>query len=182
MIENVSRRHPIKIGMLPVLTLVVALCLFMLAVLVLSTTNAASAIAERQALATQEAYAVESAAQRFVGEVDAALAQASSSGVTGAAAGARALSGSLGDIASSVANASESMTVTARVQDSQVDATFESASGRRLDIALEVTDDLGYRIDSWKLTTVQADEGPGETLWSGQHSSTGADDISGGNE
>ena len=63
----------VRIGPISLFTLIIILCLAVLAVLSVTTARAELSITERQAATTTETYELESAAQRFVAEVDRAL-------------------------------------------------------------------------------------------------------------
>ena len=99
----VARPHgSVRIGPISLFTLIIILCLAVLAVLSLTTARAELSITERQAQTTTETYALETAGQEFVAAVDAALAEGRSSaldevlstyGVTEAAADAEATAG-----------------------------------------------------------------------------------------
>lgn len=96
----VAKPHgSVRIGPISLFTLIIILCLAVLAVLSLTTARAELSITERQAQTTTETYALETAGQEFVAAVDAALAEGRSSaldevlstyGVTEAAADAEA--------------------------------------------------------------------------------------------
>ncbi|MCI9208785.1 MAG: S4A5 electrogenic sodium bicarbonate cotransporter 4 [Adlercreutzia caecimuris] len=92
----------VRIGPISLFTLIIILCLAVLAVLSLTTARAELSITERQAQTTTETYVLETAGQEFVAAVDAALAEGGSSaldevlstyGVTEAAADAEAVAG-----------------------------------------------------------------------------------------
>ena len=97
----VAKPHgSVRIGPISLFTLIIILCLAVLAVLSLTTARAELSITERQAQTTTETYALETAGQEFVAAVDAALAEGGSSaldevlstyGVTEAAADAEAV-------------------------------------------------------------------------------------------
>lgn len=99
----VAKPHgSVRIGPISLFTLIIILCLAVLAVLSLTTARAELSITERQAQTTTETYALETAGQEFVAAVDAALAEGGSSaldevlstyGVTEAAADAEAVAG-----------------------------------------------------------------------------------------
>lgn len=65
----------VRIGPISLFTLIIILCLSVLAVLSVTTARAELSITERQAATTSETYGLETAAQTFVAEVDGALAQ-----------------------------------------------------------------------------------------------------------
>ena len=99
----VAKPHgSVRIGPISLFTLIIILCLAVLAVLSLTTARAELSITERQAQTTTETYVLETAGQEFVAAVDAALAEGGSSaldevlstyGVTEAAADAEAVAG-----------------------------------------------------------------------------------------
>lgn len=100
---SVAKPHgSVRIGPISLFTLIIILCLAVLAVLSLTTARAELSITERQAQTTTETYVLETAGQEFVAAVDAALAEGRSSaldevlstyGVTEAAADAEAVAG-----------------------------------------------------------------------------------------
>lgn len=65
----------VRIGPISLFTLVIILCLAVLAVLSVTTARAELSVTERQAATTTETYGLETAGQTFVAEVDGALAQ-----------------------------------------------------------------------------------------------------------
>lgn len=76
----VAKPHgSVRIGPISLFTLIIILCLAVLAVLSLTTARAELSITERQAQTTTETYALETAGQEFVAAVDAALAEGRSS-------------------------------------------------------------------------------------------------------
>lgn len=76
----VAKPHgSVRIGPISLFTLIIILCLAVLAVLSLTTARAELSITERQAQTTTETYALETAGQEFVAAVDAALAEGGSS-------------------------------------------------------------------------------------------------------
>ena len=66
----VSREENVRIGPVSVFTLIIIICLAVLAVLTISTANASLVLSQRQAVAAQELYLDETAAQAFIAEVD----------------------------------------------------------------------------------------------------------------
>lgn len=111
----VAKPHgSVRIGPISLFTLIIILCLAVLAVLSLTTARAELSITERQAQTTTETYALETAGQEFVAAVDAVLAEGGSSaldevlstyGVTEVAVDAEAPAGAEGADASEAAPA-----------------------------------------------------------------------------
>lgn len=186
----------VRIGPISLFTLIIILCLAVLAVLSVTTARAELSITERQAATTTETYQLETAAQQFVAEVDAALAEGSSSalnevlssyGVTAAASDAATatdaseaapagetiedenVSGATagGSVSVIECPAEDPITVTGSFDGSLIAVTLSKESGRTLDVALRVNDDGTYRIEQWKMTTQWTDDGTGENLWLG---------------
>lgn len=152
--------HDVRIGPMSVFTLIVVICLAVLAVLAFSTANATFTIAQRQAQATTELYLDETAAQQFV----AGLADELASGSGGA--------GTMQSSLSKLSEAAEDSTggqvaVTANMDGNQVRAEFSCDNGRTLAIVVTIRDDGTYRIDKWKMTAVQNEEEPAGKLWTG---------------
>lgn len=190
----VAKPHgSVRIGPISLFTLIIILCLAVLAVLSLTTARAELSITERQAQTTTETYALETAGQEFVAAVDAALAEGRSSaldevlstyGVTEAAADAseaapaagetiedESVSGATADEGGSLmvieCPAGDPVTVTGSFDGSLITATFSLESGRTLAVALRINDNDTYRIEQWKMTTQWTDDGTGENLWLG---------------
>ena len=120
--------------------------------LAVTTAQATYAAAEKQATFTQDTYANEDAAQRFLAAVDAALADVRASG---------------GGLDAALAAVERALPANAELDGSVVRATFTADSGRTLDVELTVTANATYEIASWKATTQWTNDGPGQTLWSG---------------
>ena len=131
----------VRIGPISLFTLIIVLCLAVLTVLSV-TTSLAELSTERQAATTTETYQLESVAQQFVADIDAALAE-----------------GTLEDV---LQRYSDSV-----VRDGElISATFSMESGRTLAIVLRIQNDT-YTIEQWKVTTEWTDDGTGENLWLG---------------
>lgn len=74
----------VRMGPISIFTLIVVLCLAVMAVLSVTTSQATYVLAQRQAHATVALYANETAAQEFVAQLDETLSQARSQGQGGA--------------------------------------------------------------------------------------------------
>ena len=81
-----SQVENVRMGPLALFTLVVVLCLSVLAVLSVSTANATLALSERRATATRQLYLDEQAAQTFVASLEASLADGMDTAAARAAA------------------------------------------------------------------------------------------------
>ncbi len=162
-----GRADNVRIGPLSIFTLIVVLCLAVLAVLSFSTAHASMVLAERQATATSELYLDEVAAQEFVSGVDAKLAAVRAGGGGGAEA-VQAVSGALIELRNAAQSAaSGEVEVTAAMGDDTVTARFECQNGRTLTIAITILPDARYRIDTWKMSAVQNEAQPEGSLWTG---------------
>lgn len=162
-----GRADNVRIGPISLFTLIIVLCMAVLAVLSFSTAHASMVMAERQATATTELYLDEVAAQDFVAGLDGQLAAVRASGGNGAA-GAKRVSDALIDLrdAAQAATAGQ-VEVTAGIADTDVTARFECQNGRTLYLAITILPDATYRIDTWKMSAVQNEAQPEGSLWTG---------------
>ncbi|MCI8468909.1 MAG: hypothetical protein HFJ75_05415 [Eggerthellaceae bacterium] len=71
----------VRMGPISLFTLIITLCLAVMAVLAVTTAQASYSLTQRQAAAATEVYAVETAAQQFVGGLDAELTAARAANV-----------------------------------------------------------------------------------------------------
>ncbi|MEG2024523.1 MAG: S4A5 electrogenic sodium bicarbonate cotransporter 4 [Gordonibacter sp.] len=146
------RRGSVRIGPISLFTLIITLCLAVMAVLSVTTAQATYVAAERQALFTSDTYANERAAQEFTAKVDAALASVRAAG--GGQAEARAA-------------VERILPAGAKLDETTVRAEFTAESGRTLNVELIIEANATYRITAWKATTLWTDDSAGKTLWSG---------------
>ena len=162
-----GRADNVRIGPISLFTLIIVLCMAVLAVLSFSTAHASMVMAERQATATTELYLDEVAAQEFVAGLDGQLAAVRAAGGNGAA-GAKRVSDVLIDLrdAAQAATAGQ-VEVTAGIADTDVTARFECQNGRTLYLAITILPDATYRIDTWKMSAVQNEAQPEGSLWTG---------------
>ena len=147
-----STNGSVRIGPISLFTLVIILCLAVMAVLSATTAQATYSAAEKQALFTNDTYQNEQAAQSAVAVIDAALEDVRASG------------GGLDEALDAV---DEALPADAQRDGSRVLMTFASSSGRTLDVELTITANATYEISQWKATTQWTNDGPGATLWSG---------------
>ena len=160
--------HDVRIGPLSVFTLIVVICMAVLAVLAFSTANASLTMTQRQAEATTEMYLDESAAQQFVAGIDDALAPVREADGTGSE-GVNAVRGALVSLRDAAQDASGGrVTAVASVVDNEVRAEFACKNGRTLSIVVTIRDDATFRIDKWKMTAVQNEAEPAGKLWTGE--------------
>lgn len=147
-----SSNSSVRIGPISLFTLVIILCLAVMAVLSATTAQATYSAAEKQALFTDDTYANEIAAQSAVAAIDAALAPVRSAG---------------GGLDAALAAVDKALPAGAQRDGSTVRMTFTASSGRTLDVELTITANAKYEISQWKATTQWTNEGPGTTLWTG---------------
>ena len=147
-----STNGSVRIGPISLFTLVIILCLAVMAVLSATTAQATYSAAEKQALFTNDTYQNEQAAQSAVAVIDAALEDVRASG---------------GGLDEALAAVDEVLPAEAQRDGSRVLMTFASSSGRTLDVELTITANATYEISQWKATTQWTNDGPGATLWSG---------------
>lgn len=193
-----ARPHgSVRIGPISLFTLIIILCLAVLAVLSITTARAELSITERQAATTTETYQLEVQGQEFVAAVDGALASGGETAleavlaeygiaVTAAPAGDAAAAGAvpageaIEDETSSGGTASAAgttisdddggagaITVSGAFDGELISATFAMDSGRTLAVVLRVSNNDTYTIEQWKTTTQWTDDGAGENLWLG---------------
>ena len=156
----VSREENVRIGPVSVFTLIIIICLAVLAVLTISTANA-----QRQAVAAQELYLDETAAQTFLAEIDDRLAPLREGGNADAMSLLEADLVPMRNAAQDAAGGQ--VEVVTNVSGQQVRAEFSCANGRTLKIAVTVLPDGTYRIDKWKMTAVVNEEQPMGNLYTG---------------
>lgn len=162
-----SYGNDVRIGPISVFTLIIVICLAVLAVLAFTSANATLVTTQRQATATSELYLDEAAAQQFVAGIDDELSAARTSGATGANA-AQAVQGTLPALAEAARTSSNGqVAVSASMDGNSVHAEFSCANGRVLTIVVTIRDDATFRIDKWKMTAVQNEEEPAGRLWTG---------------
>ncbi len=173
----------VRIGPISLFTLIIILCLAVLAVLSVTTARAELSITERQAATTTETYELESAAQRFVAEVDRALGAGDAAlaavladyGIVAGSDATPAAGETIEDdtmVAGGDASAGTTLDDTAISVEGTFDgtllsATFSLESGRTLAAVLRINDNGTYTIEQWKTTTQWTDDGTGANLWLG---------------
>lgn len=146
----------VRMGPISLFALVVALCLAVMAVLAVTTARASSSLAERQAAFTADDYANEAVAQELLARVR---------GVAGEG-GAGAVEARMDDLLA-VFSGEDGLAVTASINEGQLSAYVESASGRCLDVVLAIGENGEVSVESWRATTLW-DEDTGDVLWTGQ--------------
>ena len=191
-----ARPHgSVRIGPISLFTLIIILCLAVLAVLSITTARAELSITERQAATTTETYQLEVQGQEFVAAVDGALASrdeaaleavlaeygiavtaAAGDAAAAASAGAEAIADdadaapageTIEDEAPSGGSATASSPTSGTFDGELISVTFTMDSGRTLAVGLRVNDNGTYTIEQWKTTTQWTDDGAGENLWLG---------------
>jgi len=145
--QRTSHEGDLGIGMISVFALIVILCMAVLSVLAFSTAHSSLVLSQRQASSTQELYLNETAAQTFI-----------------AGLGGQANLDALCDEAEAATDGAVSATATAGGD--TVQAEFTCAGGRTLSIEVTVQPDGSVRVDSWRMTAVEAEEQPIGTLYS----------------
>lgn len=179
----------VRIGPISLFTLIIVLCLAVLAVLSVTTSLAELSTTERQAATTTETYQLEDVGQQFVANVDAALAQGDAAvddvlaryGIQGSESSEATATEELviEDESLSGEAATESVEISlaegegapvasfGQRSGDEVAVTFSVESGRTLNIVLRLNDNATYTIEQWKVTTEWTDDGTGENLWLG---------------
>ena len=159
--------NDVRIGPISVFTLIIVICLAVLAVLAFTSANATLVMTQRQATATSELYLDEAAAQQFVAGVDDELSTVRTAGGTGADA-VQAVQRALPALTEAArASSGGRVSVSASMDGDSVRAEFSCANGRMLTIVVTIRNDATFRIDKWKMTAVQNEEEPAGRLWTG---------------
>ena len=161
------RGDNVRIGPISVITLIIVICMAVLAVLSASTSNASATIANRQAEGNRLMYLNECAGQEFVASIDDVLAPVRRAGGT-AEAGASAVRVSLDKIC---ANAREAgggqVDCVANIEGTTVTAEFICENTRKLNVAITIRNGGTYRIEEWKMTSAQNQADATGSLWAG---------------
>lgn len=142
----------VRMGPISLFTLVVIVCLAVMAVLSATTAQATYVAAEKQALFTDDTYANESAAQSAVAAIDAALQPVRDAG------------GGLDAALAAVDQALPVDAAKAQRDGASVLLTFAAPSGRTLDVRLTINANATYEISQWKATTQWTNDGPSNML------------------
>lgn len=157
-----AKSMPVRMGALNLLTLIIALCLAVLAVLSLSTADASARLSARQANQLTQVYAVEQAGQEFLAALDTELAIAAGQGKD----------------KYQMARAAESMrfdptggqNIAVYIQSSAntVDATFTTPENQSLTVRLALTDNGQFSILEWKSVKLWTNNTDREQLFRSQ--------------
>lgn len=151
-----STSEGVRIGPSSLVTLIAALLLAVLAMLCATSANAQAAMAQRQADATQETYAVDSCGQLMFAEISDAVA----SGSVTAASLAPQLDGMAND---ALAQSEAGLSVQAKANASDVSFTVTAENGRTLNATILLNGGTAS-IGEWKLSTAHSEAE--NTLWS----------------
>lgn len=138
----------VRMGPISIFTLVVILCVAVMAVLCFTTAHASLTVAQRQATFATDNYANETSGQEFVAAVDEVLYSVQSAGDSAdlRQEAMLALKKKGDDLAPSA---------TVEFGSDTVSADFLLSSSRRLYVELTIEKDGTYRVTQWKQTTRQ---------------------------
>ena len=145
----------VRMGPLALFTLMAVICLAVLAVLALSTSNATVALAERRAEATTQLYLDEAAAQVFVAELDGQVAEMGNSTSGLQAAVDQATTAALDSVP---ADSQRKLSIRTNIDGEAVNASFDCGNGRQLDITIAWEPDGTLSVQRWRMTTVVNEE------------------------
>ena len=157
----------VRIGPISLLTLISVLLLAVLAMLCVTTSNAADAMSRRQSASVTGTYELESCGQAALAGIDEHLKGATGN-ASAAAAGIETDGSSIAADAVSTCK-DKNITVDISAQDADIVLTASDGGGRCLDARIAVSDNLTYSIMQWKVTSTHESEQQG--LWSGNGSS-----------
>jgi len=156
----------VRMGPLSLFALVVIIGLAVLSMLVFSTANASLVLSQRQADAVQATYANEQAAQEFVAALDEVLAPVRSAVGQGASADEAASAGAVQLVADELdelcavtrVKVGGAVDVSAEMQNDRVLAMFASKDGQALNIAVTVSAEGVFHVESWKTSAAHDEE------------------------
>lgn len=180
----------VRMGPVSLFTLVIILCLAVLAVLAVTTAQASYVLAERQASAMTAAYDDERAGQKLLATLDGALAPVRERGASAGAVRAAA-EAALPQMVQAAEQAAPGVTVEANMATAAeavsaagvkgaveagsfacgLQVSFMTESGRGIDAVIGLRANGTYQVLSWKMIAILNDEGPGDVLWSGEPAS-----------
>lgn len=155
----------VRIGPISLLTLISVLLLAVLAMLCVTTSNAARAMSKRQAAAATSSYNVEACGQTMLATLD-DVAHANGNDATSAVSGIAARMDTIKQNVSDDADA-DNLDIDASAEGTSVSFTITAHDGRKLDARVTFADDLSYSSDEWKVTTNQSDQAESDALWAG---------------
>lgn len=157
----------VRNGPASLFTLVVILCLAVLAVLAASTAQATLLMSQRLAVANQEFYLAEEAGQTLLAGLDGALGEVRD-GAGAQRDAAQAVEMALPEICENARQAVDGKAdIAATFEGGRVNVEITCHNGRTLKASIAILDDATYRIDRWKTTAVENEEQPTGTLWTG---------------
>ena len=155
----------VRIGPISLLTLISVLLLAVLAMLCVTTSNAARAMSRRQASAATSSYEIESCGQAMIASLDDA-AHANGTDASSAVSGIAARLDTIKQQANDTAGADD-LDIDTSTDGPSVTFSISAHDGRKLDARVTFSDDLSYSVDEWKVTTAQNDQADSDTLWNG---------------
>lgn len=155
----------VRIGPISLLTLISVLLLAVLAMLCVTTSNAARAMSRRQAAAATSSYQIETCGQAMLATLDDA-AHANGTDAASAVSGIAARLDTIKQDAAETAG-TDDLDIDASTDGSAVSFTISASDGRKLEARVTFSDDLSYSVDEWKVTTTQSDQADSDTLWAG---------------
>lgn len=157
-LHTITRNTPVRMGVLNLLTLIIALCLAVLAVLSLTTAHRSELLSKRQSEHLQNVFIAEQVGQEFLAEVDTELAILVAQGYT-----PNTMAATLQNIPF---QPSVHQNVSHFIQDADntVTATFTTPSNQSLTCVLTISSNGTYEITEWKSVKLWNEEVEGEQL------------------
>lgn len=161
-----KKTEGVRIGPISLIVLISVLLLAVLAMLCVTTANAARAMSRRQATAATDTYLLESCGQTMLAKIDEVAHAGGTDGASAASAVASQLSTIKQDAVDAEGKQGKKLAIDASTSGNSVAFTITSKDGRTLSARVTVSDNLAYTIDQWKITTAQTDESEA-SLWTG---------------
>ena len=158
---SVSGTENVRMGPLALFTLMAVICLAVLAVLALSTSNATISLALRRQGATTQLYLDETAAQTFVAELDGQVTEARRTSDPLDSSVLEAAVAQATDVALDIEkyqDAQPRLNISTTIDDDIVNASFDCDNGRKLDISITWEADGTLSVRRWRMMTVVNEE------------------------
>lgn len=146
----------VRMGPVGIFTLIILICLSVMAVLTAVTAHASLASAEKQAAYTETTYDNESKGWSIISIVDEYLDRLRSRGMDAQVAAT---------LVTTDINNRHIPNTSAVSFANKIGIAITADNGRKLDILLDITNDLKPSITSWTVTTEPQSEGNDDVLW-----------------
>lgn len=166
-----SKSHgSVRIGPLSLLSLIIILCLAVMAVLSLSTAKAELNITRHQSETVRQTYRAQNAGEAFLYFLDLTLSHYRGEDgqlLYSYEAMMMAVENTLDANIAQAAGWFDGIEGEGTITDNRINMAFQADNGRRLDAVVIVNADGTYTVHTWKISTAWSTESS-DTLWSGE--------------